>query len=164
MGKFSKVDYAGRTVDLLLLKTILDVPVVNRRVDIDVSNESGEPMIVTGVEKLAQRYALCFINAMGSTKFVQYHGTNLVPQVARGFVYNMGTLELESALANMHAKSQIMAADSEEDTPDDERLVSSDIIDLVFSREKAMVKISVKLTTAAGKSYVYSIPVAVGVS
>ena len=162
-SKYSKVDYAGRTVDLLLLKTILDIPVVNRRVGIDVSNVSGEPMIVSGVEKLAQRYAICFINAMGSTKFVQYHGTNIVPQVANGHVYNMSTLEAESALANLHARSQIIAADEGEDTPDDEKLVASDVIDLVFSRERAMVRISVRLTTAAGKSYVYVIPVAVGV-
>ena len=59
-----KIDYAGRTVDLLLLKTVLAVPVVNKRVGIDVSNVVDEPMIVAGVEKMAQRYALAFINAM----------------------------------------------------------------------------------------------------
>ena len=59
-----KIDYSGRTVDLLLLKTVLAVPVVNKRVGLDVSNVVDEPMIVAGVEKMAQRYALAFINAM----------------------------------------------------------------------------------------------------
>lgn len=158
-----KIDYAGRTVDLLLLKTVLAVPVVNKRVGIDVSNVVDEPMIVTGVEKMAQRYALAFINAIGSTKFRPNHGTEIVPRVAAGFVYSMATLESAAAEANLLAGRQIMLADENEETPDDERLVASDVTDLEFSREKSMVKISVRLTTAAGDSYVYIIPVGVGV-
>lgn len=162
-SEIQKVDYAGRTVDLLLLKTVLDVPAVNKRVGIDVSNVVGEPMIVSGVEKMVQRYALAFINAIGSTKFMPDHGTNIVPDVAAGRVYSMATLESAAAEANLLAGRQISMADYGEDTPDDERLVASNIIDLEFSREKASVMISVKLTTAAGKSYVYIIPVAAGV-
>ena len=158
-----KVDYAGRTVDLLLLKTVLNVPALNHRVDIDVSNVSDEPMIVAGVEKMVQRYALLFINAMGSTKFCPDHGTDLIPKVATGRVYNMATLESAAAEANFFARRQMTFADNGEDTPDDERLVESKVIGLEFSREKARVKISVRLTTAAGSSYVYIIPVAVGV-
>ena len=156
-------DYAGRTVDLLLLKTVLNVPALNKRVDIDVSNVSGEPMIVSGVEKMVQRYALLFVNAMGSTMFRPDHGTEIVPRVVSGRVYNMSTLESAAAEANFSAKRQMTFADNGEDTPDDERLVESRIVDLEFSREKAKVKISVRLTTAAGNSYVYTIPVAVGV-
>lgn len=158
-----KIDYSGRTVDLLLLKTVMAVPVVNKRVGLDVSNVVDEPMIVAGVEKMAQRYALAFINAMGSTKFRPDHGTEIVPRVAAGMVYSMATLESAAAEANLLAGRQIMLADENEDTPDDERLVASDVTDLEFSRERSMVKISVRLTTAAGDSYVYIIPVGVGV-
>lgn len=158
-----KVDYAGRTVDLLLLKTVLNVPAASKRVDIDVSDVSGEPMIVSGVEKMVQRYALLFLNAMGSTKFRPDHGTNLVPAVAAGRVYNMSSLESAAAEADFFARRQIVSADTYEDTPDDERLVGSKVVGLEFSRAKSRVKISVRLTTAAGDSYVYIIPVAVGV-
>lgn len=159
----SKVDYAGRTVDLLLLKTVLDVPVMNKRVGIDVSNVSGEPMIVTGVEKLVQRFAVAFINAMGSTKFRPNHGTNIVPQVSKGLVYDMSSLEVEAAEANLLAKTQTIEGDADEDTPDDEKLVDSEVTDLEFSRAEASIKISVRLTTAAGDSYTYIIPVPIGV-
>lgn len=158
-----KIDYAGRTVDLLLLKTILDVPVLEKRVGIDVSNVVGEPMIVTGIEKMVQRYAIAFLNAIGSTKFCPNHGTDIVDSVANGRVYNMATLESAAAEANLLAGRQLKMADAEEDTPDDEKLVSSDIEGLEFSRAKSKVRISVRLTTAAGKSYVYIIPVDVGV-
>lgn len=164
----SKVDYAGRTVDLLLLKTVLDVPVSGRRVGIDVSNVSGEPMIVSGVEKMVQRFALAFLTAAGSVKFAEDQGTNIIPDVAYGRVYNMPSLQAAAAEANMLARTQIMAADaaaldSGEETPDDERLVGSEVIDLGFSREQASAMVSIRLTSAAGESYVYIIPVAIGV-
>ena len=162
MRSNSKIDYAGRTVDLLLLKTVLNVPVVNKRVGLDVSNVDGEPMIVAGVEKMVQRFALAFINAMGSAKFRPDYGTEIVPDVAKGLVYNMATLEVEAAMANLAARTQIMQGDEGEDTPDDERLVDSEVVDLEFSREKSMIKISIRLETAAGESYTYIIPVAVG--
>lgn len=158
-----KVDYAGRTVDLLLLKTVLDVPAVNQRVQVDVSDGADEPMIVTGIEKLVQRYALLFLNALGSTKFRPNHGTNLIPRASRGMIYSMATLESSAAEANLFASRQIRLADEGDDIPDDERLVSSEITDLVFVRTAAQVKISIRLTTAAGQSYVYIVPVNMGI-
>lgn len=163
MSSFSKVDYAGRTVDLLLLKTVLDIPVTMKRVDVDVSNVAGEPMIVAGVEKMVQRFALAFINAAGSTMFREDHGTNLVPKVAKGKVYDLSTLTAAASEANLLARLELKHGDEGEDTPDDEKLVNSEVVDLKYSREKAKVMISIKLTTAAGSSYVYIIPVAIGV-
>ena len=158
-----KIDYSGRMVDLLVLKTILNVPAVSQRVQVDVSDVYGEPMIVTGVEKLAQRFLLTFVNAIGSTKFMDELGTNLVPNVAKGLVYNDSTLETVASEANLMASREIMLADKGLDTPDDEKLVSSEVIGTEYSRSESRVKISVKLTTAAGTSYVYIIPVGVGV-
>lgn len=167
-SRFSKVDYAGRTVDLLLLKTVLDIPVAGKRVTLDVSDVRDDPMIVSGVEKMVQRFALCFINAIGSTMFRTYHGTSIVPDVARGLIYNMATLEASAAEANLLARTQVMAADEGADdngdeTPDDERLVDSEVYDLSFSRSESRVRISIRLTTAAGSTYTYIIPVAIGV-
>ena len=158
-----KVDYAGRTVDLLLLKTVLDVPAVNQRVQVDVSDGTDEPRIVTGIEKLVQRYTLLFLNALGSTKFRPDHGTNLIPRAAKGLIYSLATLESAAAEANLFASRQISLADDGDDIPDDERLVASEITDLVFVRTAAKVKISIRLTTAAGQSYVYIIPVNMGI-
>ena len=158
-----KVNYAGRTVDLLLLKTVLDVPAVNQRVQVDVSDGTDDPRIVTGIEKLVQRYALLFLNAMGSTKFRPDHGTNLIPRAAKGLIYSLATLESAAAEANLFASRQIRLADDGDDIPDDEHLVASEITDLVFVRTAAKVKISIRLTTAAGQSYVYIIPVNMGI-
>lgn len=157
------MDYSGRTVDLLLLKTVLSVPVVNQRVSIDVSDVAGTPMIVSGVEKMVQRFALVFINALGSTKFRPGYGTSIVPNVAKGLVYNSASLEAEAAEANLMARTYVMQGDEEEETPDDERLVASEVVDIDFSREKSKAMISIRLETAAGSSYTYIIPVAVGV-
>lgn len=163
MASGEKTDYSGRTVDLLLLKTVLGVPAINQRVSIDVSNVSGVPMIAAGAEKLVQRFALAFINAAGSTRFRPDHGTDMIPSVGNGMVYDMSSLEVTAAEANLLARTQIMKGDEGEDTPDDERLVDSEIIDLEFSRERSLARVSIRLATAAGESYTYIIPVAVGV-
>lgn len=165
MTSRNKVDYSGRTVDLLLLKTVLSVPVVRKRVSLDVS---GSPMVVAGVEKMVQRYAVLFINALGSTKFRDAHGTEIVPDVGAGRVYSLATLETAAARADLLASMAMKTADAEadaagEETPDDERLAGSEVVDLSFSRENAKVSISVRLTNAAGDAYVYIIPVGVGV-
>lgn len=160
----SKIDYADRTVDLLLLKTILNAPFSRTRMGVDVSNVDGEPMIVSGIEKMVQRFANVFITAMGSAKFRETHGTNLVPRVQHGFVYNMATLEAEVAEANMLARTQIRQADEDEnETPADERLANSTVVGLVLSKANATVRVSILLTTEAGSSYTYIIPVPVGV-
>ena len=112
---------------------------------------------------MVQRYAILFINAMGSTKFRPDHGTDIVPSVGKGLIYSTETLEAAAAEANLLAQRQMILADTGIDTPDDERMVDSVVANVEFSREKALAKISVNLTTAAGKSYVYIIPVAVGV-
>ena len=84
--------------------------------------------------------------------------------MSAGLVYNMATLETTAAGANLEALRQMTISDAEEDeTPDDERIVDSEVTNLEFSREKSKIKISVRLTTAAGNSYVYIIPVGVGV-
>ena len=157
----NKIDYSGRTVDLLLLKTVLGVPVEMKRVDLDAS---GDPMIVTGVEKLVQRYAILFINAAGSTMFRPDHGTSVVHDVASGKVYSTATLETAAAEANTIAMSSILAADQEDDgVPDDERLAGAEVENVEFSPERSEARVSVRLTTAAGDSYTYIIPVGVGV-
>lgn len=158
-----KIDYSGRTVDLLLLKTITSIPAVNQRVSLDVSNSVDNPMVVSGIEKMVQRFAILFINIMGSTKFRESHGTNLVSDVGSGLVYDMGTLTTTVAKANKNAMTEMKNGDINEDTPDDEKLATSEIIDLELSKETSSVKISIKLTSEAGESYTYIIPVAIGV-
>ena len=154
-----KVDYAGRSVDLLLLKTVL-VPEGTVTVDLDVSNV---PMIVTGIEKLVQRYALIFLTGRGSCKFRDLFGTNLIPDVGSGLVYDRATLEAVAAESNYLTKDQIRAEDAALSTPDDEALKDAVVSDLEFDREHARVKISISITSLAGETYTYITPVPIGV-
>lgn len=168
-NKINSTNYAGRTVDLLLLKTIDHAPAVNKRVTVDVSNVQDVPMIVSGIEKLAQRFINTFLNTIGSTKFQPDHGTELVSSVRAGKIYDAATLQAVAAEANSSTCAQIQEEDEAmslagDTTPEDETLEDSEILDLQFSREESKVKISIRLTSAAGMSYVYIIPVAIGVS
>ena len=156
----NNVDYAGRTVDLLLLKTVLGVPVVRKRVRLDVSDS---PMVVSGVEKLVQRYALIFLTKFGSCHVDEGFGTRLMSDVQCGRVHSLPSLVAAAAEANLWAQTQIKDADYGLDTPDDERLERSEVANLKFNREASSAEVEIRMTTAAGDTYDYIIPVGIGV-
>lgn len=155
----NSLDYADRKVDLLLLKAVLAAPAYKQRVDLDVETY---PMIVTGVEKLVQMYALVLITELGSCHFDESRGTRIVTEVSKGKVYDMPTLTAAASEANAIAKRQLRAV-AEKDTPADERLANSEVIHLEFDRSNATARISVRITTEAGTSFEYIIPVGIGV-
>ena len=156
----NKVDYSGRTVDLLLLKTVLAAPTNRQIVDIDVS---ANPMIVTGIEKLVQRFAVIFLNELGSTHFHPDYGTDIVGTAKMGQIYDVSSLQAAASSANLRAYTQIVEGDAALETPDDEQLVNSEVVQVAFVAAQSKAEISIRLTTAAGSSYDYIVPVAIGV-
>lgn len=155
----NSTNYAGRTVDLLVLKTVLSAPVYRKRVDLDVEKS---PMIVTGVEKLAQMYTLVFLTEVGTCHADSGRGTSIVSDVEKGKVYDDASLTASAAAANALAKRQIRSA-AEEDTPKDERLADSQVTGIYLDKNNATARISVRLTTEAGTALDYIIPVGIGV-
>lgn len=152
-------NYAGRTVDLLLLKTVQEAPVYKKRVSLDVEDK---PMIVSGVEKLVQMYTLVFLTEMGTCHADEGRGTGILADVNHGRIYDMATLTSSAAEANALAKRQVMA-ESYDDVPPDERLADAEVTELALDKESATAMISVRLTTEAEDSFDYIIPVGIGV-
>jgi hypothetical protein len=156
----NSVNYAERTVDLLLLKTVLRAPVTNKRVDLDVEHD---PMIVTGVEKLLQRYVLIFLSELGTCHVDEGRGTRIMADVSNGRIYDEATLTTSAAEANMLTRDQIAADDSDSESPSDERLSNSEVTSVSLDKQTATARISVRITTEAGDSLDYIIPVGIGV-
>lgn len=79
-----------------------------------------------------------------------------------GRVYDENTLLSAASLANKSTFRQIVAEDSSNDTPDDERLSASEIKEVSISRATATVSVTVQITSAAGDTYTYITPIATG--
>jgi len=158
--------YAGRQVDLELLQHVGSMlasqPV---RPDIVV------PRIASGIEKAAQRYAKTFLTHIGSVRADTSVGNTILHAVGRGMVSNMAELNYQYAVANSNTLAALAKEDSDTDTygdvPDDERIVGTDLVDLELKYDSltgGVVRVHVRLITAAGDSYTFVIPVAAGVA
>ena len=159
MNRPSKIDYAGRTIDLLLLKTVIR-PVSETIVDPDVAHV---PMATTGIEKLVQRYALLFLTKLGTVKNSPEEGSEFMQSLGRGMIYDENTLKAEAAKANSLVSRQIRKEDASIETADDEALDSATVTDLRLDRATQSVIVQVTIVTRAGESYTYITPITIGV-
>lgn len=155
--------YAGRQVDIEALKHVEKMLRI-QRVHPDVNTD---PRIVAGIEKAVQRYAKLFLTDIGSDKLAPRVGSQLVSRARSGNVSNYAVLDSLYAIANRNALAAIRADDQNElfgEIPDDERIVSTRLVDMELDRSTATIRIHVFITTAAGDTFTFIIPVESGVS
>ena len=162
--------YAGRQVDLELLKHVEDPAdfVKLRRVH---PTASMEPRIVSGIEKVVQRYANIFLTKIGSVKLDGKVGNELLDSIARGMVSNQSRLDHLAAVANSSTVRAMKVDDGKPDiygpSPPDERIEHAEIVkaELIYNvLTGGRVHVHVKLFTEAGEDFVFIVPVAAGVS
>lgn len=152
-------NYSGRSVDLLLLQFV-SAPGADILVKPDVSKS---PRIVTGIEKMAQRYALLFLTQTGSVKNSESEGSDFLKLLGAGQIYDENTLDSAASAANNAVFRQMRLEDSTLETKDDEAIESSKVVEVEVDRNTASVSVTISLTSVAGESYVYTIPLATGV-
>ena len=154
----SKIDYSGRTSDILLLRTVKS-PGGDQIVSVNAAEE--QPHIVSGIEKMVQRYMVFLLSQAGTCALEPDKGTDLLGDVTSGKIYNIETLRSSVARAKSYA-DKAMLESIEDGDREDESFKSSEIVDLSIDSPRMSVVISIKLTSAAGESYTYITPVPVG--
>lgn len=157
------VDYAGRQVDIELLKSIRG-PVALQRVDVDVG-AGGTPRIVAGIQKAVQRYAHLLLTTLDDVKFRPELGGRLVSALQSGTVSNRGYMTHLFVIASSAALRAMNADDALESmgpAPDDERVESATLSSLDIDYSTGTVSFEVTISTRAGTSYTYVIPVSTG--
>lgn len=126
------------------------------------------PKICAGMEKVVQRYAKLLLTDEGTVKFSEDIGGEIVSSIRRGEVSSEAYMTNVFATANKRAVTAMMVDDESEEMfgsiPDDERIESAELVDLVLDEVNATVRIHVRITTMAGESYEYVVPVAAGIS
>lgn len=156
----STIDYSNRQVDIELLQTIPE-PVELIRVNLALSNST--PKIVTGLQKVVQRYALLFLSTVGEVKFSQRQGAYILSQVGGGRIQNRGQLQAAFASANSRVLGQMRSDDAQTTAygtmPADEIIVDARLLDFDIDFEKSTVYLQIQLLTQAGTSVTYVVPV-----
>jgi hypothetical protein len=151
-------DYTNRQVDIELLQSV-SVPKQLQQVTI---GGTVDPIkIVTGVQKLIQRYTSLLLQVLESVHFDQDQGTELLPQITQGFVQTAGALQGTFAVANRLVLEQLNRDDANDDfgdQPDDEILETAVLIDYDIDFASSTVYLTIQLTTVAGDDVVFVVP------
>lgn len=145
--------YNDRLIDLEMLQTITDPNGVKR---VTISLAKSAPKIVTGIQKLAQRYANLFLTILGDIQFAQDIGTDFIRAVVSGTVAHYGQFFEAFALANTRTVSQLQVDTN--GLPDDEIIESAELVDFNVSVSTGSVMLKVQITSLAGDTVEYVLP------
>lgn len=141
-------NYANRTIDLLIFQG------VNPEKDVQVGLTLDD-YICTGVQKAAQTFAILFLTEKGTVLEDPDKGTEFLSKVRTGYVRDPLSLSSEFKFAVLEILQYESAVDRT--APDDEKIVNAELLDYDMSFDT--LKITVKVTTAAGDSRTIFIPV-----
>ena len=153
------IDYSGRQVDVELLQSIAR-PVVLESVT--VSSVTQPAKIVTGIQKLVQRYTSLLLAITGTTHFDSGNGSVLLDRVMRGAITTKGRLINAFAIANGQAIKQLKRDDKQTDIfgsmPDDEQIQTATLLNADIDHETATAYLQVQITSRAGDNITFIVP------
>lgn len=154
--------YDARQVDIELLQTVA-YPQGITSVNLTLTEaDAGISRYVTGVQKLAQRYTVMFLTALGSNKSNSEDGSEFAQALVSNRLSTRGQIVHYFALSNTRIIQRLRAEDADPvmggQPPDDERLDSAELLGYEIDVNSATVKLRIKLTTMAGTNTVFVIP------
>ena len=158
----STTDYNGRLVDLEYLQSIPQ-PVGSYAVTQSIAMSS--PKIVTGIQKLVQRYAITLLTRLGDVYLAPERGTAFLDRIQRGGGRSRGHILQTFAFANTDAIRQMRVDDGDTATygeiPTDEQIRSAQLVDYSVDFTTSTLSLTVFIESNAGTSFTYVIPVTV---
>ena len=110
--------------------------------------------LVTGLEKLAQRFLLELMTESGSIPFATGRGSSFVPSISRGVLSEID-VQIAFGVAMLQVTSNLQVEETDDD-PDDERFANAQVSDMQLL--EGGVKLNITLSNRSGQSGSVSIP------
>ena len=155
-------DYSGRQVDIEHLQTITQIANITA---VTKSLAKTQPKMVTGTQKLLQRYVALLLTQLGDVYLAPDQGTQFLNQILRGGGRSRGYIAQTFAFANSDVADQLRQEDNLEavfgPTQPDERLRQATLLDFSVDYVTATLSLTIHVETEAGTSFVYVVPVPV---
>lgn len=114
-------------------------------------------MVCAGILCLAQRWVIAFLTEAGSLPFNPNRGTSFIPRLRAGELRSEADVSAAFLLALAEMVDQ-MDAEETDDTPDDERYASAELLE-VGLLPNGKLSLTVSLTSVAGTSRTVLVPV-----
>ena len=151
-------DYSNRQIDLEIMQTIVKPTSITL---LALSLTQYPIKVVTGMQKMAQRFAIVFLTQLGEVHFDQAFGTNFWYNLVHGSAQNTGQLQVAITLANTDAVSIMQNDDISTvygTVPEDEQIASATLLNFTVDTSTGTLYLQTSLTNQAGDSYVYVLP------
>jgi len=139
------------TYDLLIFQNVR--PSGDRLVGLSIGNAG---LYCTGIQKVSQSFALFFLTDLGSVKDDPTFGTSFMQDLRRNRIQDESTLAAAFQVAVVDYKNYSYQTQSE-DLPEDEQFDTATLVN--WSLTPGNLSITTRITTAAGESREYVVPV-----
>lgn len=151
-------EYVSRTVDIVGYHGVQ--PTGDNQLDatLAIAGEGGR--IVTGVQKLVQRFLVELFRERGSTLFRPDEGTTFLVEARSGNFRTPNDVIGAFARAAAQVKTTLQQDESDDD-PNDERFGSAEVLSVTL--EGARVSLRVSLLSRAGTDRIFIFPIAVSI-
>jgi len=145
-------NYTGRDLDLLILQGFDP----NKQTNVELSLGSG--LVCAGIQKVAQEFIILLLNGKGSNPWDPTRGTDFMSSIEKGLIYDETMLQAQFSFAVSDVFAYLEGKVGPE-VPDDEILEDVELLE--WDLRPGYISIKVKLTTAAGDSSVFLVPVSI---
>lgn len=151
--------YQDRTVDILAYQGATPAGMVRLTGSLAEEGESGK--VCTGIQKLAQRFAIEFLTARGSMPYQPDRGTVFMLKAGRGLLRTTDDVRscFAEAMIDMHANMIAAEAGTE---PDDERYAGAELSSVTAQLGSVSLGITVYSRAGVNRTFIMPIETALG--
>lgn len=149
--------YVNRTYDILSLRGAVPRGEIQLKQTLFEPASAGE--ICTGVQKLAQRWALEFLTIRGSMGFhLQNRGTDFLQVARQGRFRTELDVQIEYNFAAVFVRQQLLAEETDAMHPED-RFAADQLLRIVLGPD--YLQLYVEITSLAGVSREVILPISI---
>lgn len=154
----SVIPYAGRTVDYLAFQGAK----VGQEVLLGQSlvSDTNSGLLITGIEKLVQRFVIELLTEQGSLHYEPDRGTLFILAIRSGTVRTEADLYAQFSSAEVDIRNHLR---QEEDgtEPEDERYVSASLLNVTLVGSTANLRIEIVSGAGESREFIFPLPVAI---
>lgn len=149
-------DYAGRTVDLLVLQGAMATGEVRLQQTLALPGSGGA--VCAGIQKLAQRWTMEFLTPTGSMPYQSDRGCDFLTRVRQGSLRTEADVVLEFGLAQAQVTPNLVNEETT-DMPADERFAGAALDSVTVGINSLSLQVTV--SSLAGTSRPVLLPISV---
>jgi hypothetical protein len=158
----ASVNYTGRLVDMFIFQNAKLSG--DALIHLGFDGENGSK-VTSGIQKMAQTWAILFLTEVGSIPYDPAVGTSFVTNMRLGLIRDEMSVKGEFGLAAtaVHTQMATAAQKAQEPLPADEQLELSNLIRFNLDKSRSKLTLYVRLTSQAGTKHDILLPIPVAI-